>query len=124
MFPSTPTILTLLYFLPALLALKVSTEIGEEGPKVCVWSENIVPENVAAMCQHRGLYYIAGQFNRFGYEEAKSFVVLDEEFKIQFIGQVGSNSRLELVLQQEVSLTLRVNLRATLRATIFLLYKS
>ncbi|GMI05091.1 hypothetical protein TrVE_jg12245 [Triparma verrucosa] len=53
------------------------------------------------MCQHRGLWYIGGQFNRFGDQEAKSFVVLDEDFKTLFIGQVGSNSRLELVRQQE-----------------------
>ena len=56
----------LLLLFHASLALKVNTEITEQGPKVCVWSENIVPENVASMCQHRGLWYIGGQFNRFG----------------------------------------------------------
>ena len=40
------------------------------------------------------------QFNRFSNDTAKSFVVLDEEFKVLYRGNIGSNSRFELVRQQ------------------------
>eukprot|EP00520_Triparma_pacifica_P017657 CAMPEP_0118644358 /NCGR_PEP_ID=MMETSP0785-20121206/6903_1 /TAXON_ID=91992 /ORGANISM="Bolidomonas pacifica, Strain CCMP 1866" /LENGTH=1398 /DNA_ID=CAMNT_0006536125 /DNA_START=280 /DNA_END=4473 /DNA_ORIENTATION=+ len=51
------------------------------------------------MCKHRGKLYVAGQFNRFGDEEVRSFVVLDEEDgKVLWAkSMVGANSRLEFV---------------------------
>jgi len=94
-----PRLLLGLLLIHASLGLKVETKIETQGPKVCIWSENIIPKNIASMCKHRGLWYVAGQFNRFADQQAKSFVVLDEDFNLMYRGEVGSNSRLELVRQ-------------------------
>jgi hypothetical protein len=78
--PPSLSLLVLILFLSLILPstqLEVETKIDLDGPKVCVWSENVLPKNVAAMCNHRGLLYVAGQFNRFGDEEVRSFVILD-----------------------------------------------
>ena len=97
-----PHLLLGLLLIQAALGLQVETNIdGQEGPKVCIWSENIIPKNIASVCKHRGLWYIAGQFNRFADEQAKSFVVLDEDFNLMFQGEVGSNSRFEVVRQHQ-----------------------
>jgi len=101
---------TLCLFLAVLLSvfipssqLQVDTNVDKDGPKVCVWSENVLPKNVAAMCTHRGKLYVTGQFNRFGDEVVRSFVILDaKDGQILWAkSKVGANSKLELVQQNQ-----------------------
>ena len=84
--------------LPTFRAIDVETEIGADGPKVCIWSDNVLPKNVAVMCTHRGKRYISGQFNRFLDVPAKSFVVLNgNNTEVMQTPRLGAISKLEMV---------------------------
>ncbi len=94
--------LLLLLLVSPCTSIEVKTDLGDSGPRVCVWSDNVLPKNVASMCTHRGRRYIAGQFNRFFDQPAKSFAVLEgDDNTLVSTPLLGANSRLENARQKQ-----------------------
>ena len=77
-------------------AIKIETKMSTSGPSVCLTSSAVVTKYVNVMCEHRGILYVGGQFNRWGTQNASSFVGLNATtFEVVYKGHLGSRSLLE-----------------------------
>ena len=89
-------VLTFFVLLGNANAIEIETKMSTTGPAVCLSSSAVVTKYVNVMCEHRGILYVGGQFNRWGTQNASSFIGLNAStFEVVYKGQIGSRSLLE-----------------------------